>query len=99
MTDLPRLQRGNNPVKHGDERPEVLIIGRDAGRGIVDGPGDAEPAQPPASVAGDPVPHPSLGAAVALAERVNVVELVVVVCEAGDERRPVQTAQIVAGSR
>ncbi len=75
----------DDAIEKRSQRCEVEVLGAGPAGGVVLGAADAAPVQLPSGVLGELGQEHALGAAVAFAERVQVVELVVVVGEALDE--------------
>ena len=71
-----------------------MVFGRGPGRSVVDRPGDLGPVQPPAGGYGQLIEEEALGAPVALPERVEIVDLVIVIGQPFDEPVPIQVLQV-----
>ncbi len=87
---LIRLHIGggaNDPIKHAVHGAVIIPVRRLTGV-VVDFAADLFPVEVPTRVPGDAIPEQALGATVALAERMKVVDLFIVERQAPDEGGP-----------
>ena len=99
---IPFLERGgqgDDLVEHLFQGTQVAVLGGDTTCPVIDGSVDPAPVQLPARVSSHPVPEHALDPAVALPERVDVVELILVVGQALDKPLPGHTSEMVVGTQ